>query len=133
MKKHFCGSMRDENGRLKIYKVAGMIAAGIAIAVIFAFLFAFLVQYLWNTVLVKIFSIKIITFWQAFGLIILAKILFGGFGKNSHHPHSRYKYKKIMMNDEFICDVDGNWDKYSEFWENKGKSAWKEYLEKNEE
>jgi len=36
----------------------------------------FLVSWLWRVTLVDIFGIKAISFWQAWGLIILAQILF---------------------------------------------------------
>ncbi len=53
---------------------------GIGLAVIaFIALFPWLVQLLWNGVLQQVVPVKPITYWQAFGLLILSKILFGGF------------------------------------------------------
>jgi hypothetical protein len=37
------------------------------------------VYYLWNGVLANVVAVKTITYWQALGLLALAKILFGGF------------------------------------------------------
>jgi hypothetical protein len=34
---------------------------------------------LWNSVLADVVGVKTITYWQALGLLVLAKILFGGF------------------------------------------------------
>jgi len=34
---------------------------------------------LWNGVLVGVLGVKIVTYWQALGILVLAKILFGGF------------------------------------------------------
>jgi len=45
----------------------------------------FLVAWLWRVTLVDIFSIKPISFWQAWGLILLAQILF----KANMHPAAR--------------------------------------------
>lgn len=42
-------------------------------------LFTFAVFELWNGVLTDVLSVKAITYWQALGLLVLAKILFGGF------------------------------------------------------
>lgn len=42
-------------------------------------LFTFAVFELWNGVLTDVFGVKAITYWQALGLLVLAKILFGGF------------------------------------------------------
>lgn len=45
----------------------------------FLALFTFAVYALWNGVLAEVLAVKTITFWQALGLLVLAKILFGGF------------------------------------------------------
>ncbi|HXB44650.1 MAG TPA: hypothetical protein VNV85_11355 [Puia sp.] len=37
------------------------------------------VMLLWNNVLAVVLPIKIISFWQALGILVLSKILFGGF------------------------------------------------------
>ncbi len=42
-------------------------------------LLGFVVMSLWNWLLPALFGFKIIGYWQAVGLIILAKLLFGGF------------------------------------------------------
>lgn len=50
--------------------------------IIGVFLLVALLQYLWNTLMCDIFNLKAITYWQAFGLFVLSRILFGrGFGK----------------------------------------------------
>lgn len=48
------------------------------------FLVAFLaltgaVYWLWNTVLAAVVPVKTVTYWQAMGLLVLSKILLGGF------------------------------------------------------
>src|SRR4051794_38894190 len=43
----------------------------------------FVVMSLWNILMPGIFAVQSISFWQALGLLILSKILFGGF-----RPHS---------------------------------------------
>jgi hypothetical protein len=40
---------------------------------------SFLVMSLWNVLMPGIFAIRAISFWQALGLLVLSKILFGGF------------------------------------------------------
>ena len=59
------------------------IAAGI-------FLFGFIVMSLWNCLLPGIIGVGTITFWQALGILILSKILFGNF--HGGHGHSRYHH-----------------------------------------
>ena len=42
--------------------------------------FSALVMLLWNLVIPGIFGLSCINFWQAAGLLILSRLLFGGFG-----------------------------------------------------
>lgn len=52
-------------------------------------LLTFLTQQLWNWLVPDLFRGPVITFWQALGLLLLSKILFGGLGKGGHSgPHS---------------------------------------------
>ena len=43
--------------------------------------FGLLTQWLWNWLVPVLFNGPMLTFWQALGLIVLSKILFGSFGK----------------------------------------------------
>ena len=56
--------------------------APLAILAMVAFiaLGGFIVQQLWNWLLPPLFGWHQITFWQALGLLLLCRILFGGFG-----------------------------------------------------
>jgi len=49
------------------------------IFVIFAFAIGFITMSLWNWLIPALFAGPVITYWQAIGLLILSKILFGGF------------------------------------------------------
>lgn len=42
------------------------------------FIITSLLQYLWNTTMPDVFRLNEITFWQAFRLLLIALILFGG-------------------------------------------------------
>lgn len=63
------------------------IAAGV-------FVFGSVVMLLWNALLPALFGLKTITFWQALGILVLSKILFGGFsrghGHHKCHGHSHH-------------------------------------------
>lgn len=45
----------------------------------FLALFSFIVYELWNGVLADVIGVKTINYWQALGILVLARILFGGF------------------------------------------------------
>ena len=57
---------------LRVLKIAvfATVAAGAA---------SLLVMSLWNVLMPSIFAVRAISFWQALGLLVLSKILFGGF------------------------------------------------------
>src|SRR5262252_1623774 len=58
--------------------------------VLFTALFGFIVMQLWNWVMPAVFGWHAITFWQALGLLLLSKLLFGGFrGGWGHGRHWR--------------------------------------------
>ncbi|MGI6412141.1 MAG: hypothetical protein ACOXZ5_00445 [Syntrophomonadaceae bacterium] len=42
------------------------------------FLISWLFQWLWNITMPQVFNLKEITFWQAFRLLLMAGIIFGG-------------------------------------------------------
>ena len=42
--------------------------------------FSFLVMWLWNWLMPVLFGLHAISYWQALGLLVLSKILFGSFG-----------------------------------------------------
>ena len=54
------------------------ILAGLAIALVIFFVLIFIFKWLWNITMPEVFGIREVTFWQAFRILILASILFGG-------------------------------------------------------
>ncbi|MDI9480037.1 MAG: hypothetical protein ACOXZ6_06195 [Syntrophomonadaceae bacterium] len=60
--------------------------ANVSMAIIFLlvaglvllFLVAGLLQYLWNITMPQVFNLNQVTYWQAFRLLLIAVILFGG-------------------------------------------------------
>jgi hypothetical protein len=62
------------------------------IAIVAVTVFGFLVMNLWNWLAPGVFGLHAITFWQALGLLILSKILFGGFrGRSGFGGHWRHR------------------------------------------
>jgi hypothetical protein len=59
-------------------------------ALVAATAFGFIVMELWNALMPELFGWHKLTFWQALGLLVLAKILFGGFHRHSG-GHSRWR------------------------------------------
>jgi hypothetical protein len=67
---------------------------GIKIAIfviIGAVVFGFVVKSLWNVLMPPIFGWHTITFWQGLGLLLLSKILFGGFHRHGGGGRNRWR------------------------------------------
>jgi Ca2+/H+ antiporter, TMEM165/GDT1 family len=60
-------------------------------------LFSFIVMSLWNAILPGVLHVSNITFAQALGILVLSKILFGGFrgGWRGRHGRMHYMQQKL--------------------------------------
>lgn len=65
---------------MRIFFFALRLVGGLALACLVAVLFGVLVQHLWNWLLPALFQLPLITFWQAVGLVLLSRLLFGHVG-----------------------------------------------------
>jgi uncharacterized membrane protein len=65
--------------------------------ILFVYIGGELVMHLWNWLLPSLFGWHLITFWQALGLLLLCRILFGGLGmRGSRHSGMRSKMRQRM-------------------------------------
>lgn len=64
------------------------------LAAIACALLGFIVMSLWNWLMPGLFGWHAITFWQALGLLILSKMLFGGFRGGWGHGSQRRRYMR---------------------------------------
>lgn len=65
--------------------------------------FSAAVMLLWNWLMPSIFGLAMINFWQALGILVLARILFGGgkmMHKGFHHHHNPIHDKWMKMTPE---------------------------------
>jgi Ca2+/H+ antiporter, TMEM165/GDT1 family len=74
----------------RIARVLKFIAFGILAAAVLSFF----VMHLWNWLMPALFGTHLITFWQALGVLVLSKILFGGF---RGRPGGRMQWRRRMM------------------------------------
>lgn len=111
-----------------------------AFKVFFVIVFAILIMalvvygtmYLWNLLMTDIFNLRAISYWEALGLLILAKILFG-FGNHSSKGSRHKKNRKQKMED--WCKSRKNfsdWKHYDNFWKEEGEKAYTAYVERIE-
>jgi hypothetical protein len=122
------------------FRIVAMVIGGLVFAVVMAFLFGWLVMWLWNQIMPAIFGLKLITYWQAFGLIILAKLFFGGHCWGHGHRGDRWSRRSWRKHwrrshgrdwDEWAPAGDyKNWKYYDDYWHTEGKAAFEAYLDK---
>ena len=78
--------------------------------------FGFVVMGLWNWLMPGLFGLKLISYWQAMGLLVLSKILFGGFrgsrGKNGYRlqgARERWRQRTPEEREKFRQDLRACW------------------------
>jgi hypothetical protein len=73
--------------RSKVCRVIAWVIGGLVLACVFALIFGLLVKWLWSLTLAPLFGLPTPTYWQAVGLIIISRLLLGGFGHHKpNHP-----------------------------------------------
>ena len=140
---------------LKVLKWVGIVIAAIAGAALIALLLGYFVMLLWNWLMPTIFGIKTIDFWQAFGLMFLARMIFGSLGGGgSHGSDKSHKSKKHGMPGKEDWGDEDDWgDKlearlenwcsekekesnkgkyYHDFWKDEGKDSFERYIERKQ-
>lgn len=56
----------------------------IPLVIILVFAVPALFQWLWNNTMPEVFGLKLISYWQAFRLLLIAAMLFGGLHYSVH-------------------------------------------------
>lgn len=87
----------------------------LGMAALFIFVLGNVIVFLWNEILVDLTGFKAIQFWEAIGLFVLTRILFGGFRfgsrarawKNKNKRHWRNKW--MNMNEEERAEFKEKW------------------------
>lgn len=125
-----CGGMKHR---------AGWIILGVIGITAFAFLFGAVVMWLWNWLMPVIFHLGIITYWQAVGLAILGRLLFGSFHHGAHSKGRRHFGHWKHGNQEHGSSrcreyVHGSkWSYYDQYWNEEGEKSFGEYLKRKGE
>ncbi|ASV29994.1 hypothetical protein [Maribacter cobaltidurans] len=108
-------------------KIFFFILLGIAIA----FLVGYIVMRLWNWLMPHLFGLPQVSYWEAVGVLILAKIIFGFGGGGSHNNKKKSKKKEFFTNRCKGMRRDfSDWDHYDEFWKEEGEQAYKNYVKR---
>jgi len=79
-----------------------------------------IVMLLWNAILPELLGVKYITIWQSAGLLVLCKILFGGFGFAKRHDGPGMSFReKWQRSSEEREKIKEEWKKRCGQWRDK--------------
>lgn len=129
-KRHFCCGSK--------YRV-GWIIMGIVGFAAFVFLFGAVIMWLWNWLMPIIFHLGVITYWQAVGLAILGRLLFGSLHHGPHYRGQRkygpWKHRYYMKDDKSCRDYSNSvkWNYYDQYWNEEGEKAFNDYVNRKSE
>lgn len=124
MKNYFKHKLRSKNPVIVVLWVLFFAVLFVAFIALFGFVF----QYLWNWLMPDIFGLTTVTYWQAIGLIILSKIIFGGIGgdkSNSKCEIDDSSKRKKSSKKDF-----SKWELYDSYWKEEGELAYEQFIEK---
>ncbi len=113
-------------------RIIGMVVIGLVTAVILGLVFGIFVRELWNWLMPELFGLKVITYWQAFGIVILGHLIFGGAGGGHGESKSSHRHKHHGPCGEDDTSKEGwkHWKYYDEWWLGQGRQAFTDYVEK---
>ncbi len=81
--------MRTMSYRRRRFFIAPIILFAIVV-------FSVATMLLWNALMPVIFKLPVLSFWQAAGLLILARLFFGGARPHYHRPWLGYLWKRSI-------------------------------------
>ncbi len=113
--------------------IAGRVARGVIIGLAFILVFGVLVRLLWNWLMPGVFGLSGITYGQAVGLIVLARIIFGARGMRpgfagSWGGHGSWGWAGPCSSDVANGHIK-DWRHYDAWWEEEGREAYKKYID----
>ena len=114
---------------VKGLRIAGLVVLGVIGAALFALVFGWLVMILWNWLMPAIFHLGLVTYWQAFGIVVLGKLIFGGIGAGRHGGRGRPGRGGPWEKAHGPGERD-EWRWYREFWDEEGREAFDRFVQK---
>jgi hypothetical protein len=107
--------MRDKFRKRKWLFIPIFIAA--------VFLFGAIVMGLWNAILPAVLGVKIINLWQALGILLLSKILFGGFHGGWRGGPGKGRW--LEMQQKLAAMTPEEREKFKAAWKDRCSGNWK--------
>jgi hypothetical protein len=105
----------------KPLRIIGAVIIGLILICAFALVAGILVKALWNWLMPALFGLGTIDYWQGFGILVLAQLLFGG--HTSHRGNGRHRH--------YIRRPTPDGPMFDEWWEKKGRDAFEAHIRGN--
>lgn len=97
-----------------------MAAGGLIFGAVFFLGLGWITMTLWNLVVPDISSLPAVTFWQAVGIFVLARLLVGRFGHGGRrHRHGRWHHYRTPAQEP---------NDYEDWWSREGEEIFRDYL-----
>jgi hypothetical protein len=142
----------EKGHRCSPWKCIGMGILGVLGFTALMVLIGFAIVWLWNCIMPSLFNLPEITFWQAIGLAILARLIIGashgGWHRKFHrkwkHTHGHCdcndsccssSHSVNRKNEKCGCSNDAGsnkWAHYDKFWEEEGEKYFNDYVSRKE-
>ena len=119
--------MNFRRGPYRAVRIAMAAIVGVIMAALIALVFGVLVKALWNWVMPPVFGLGTVTYWQAFGLLVLGKLLFGSVRGSSGRGFGGRRERMRMEAEHW---GPANWHQFREYWQTEGRSAFDAYLDR---
>jgi hypothetical protein len=130
--------MHFRRGPWRAAKIATAAIVGVILAALFALIFGFIVRALWNWLMPPLFGLGMVTYWQAFGLVVLAKLLFGSIHGSGGGRGDRWRQREQLLRAKAHRDggtpmsdepwAPEHWRRFREYWQAEGRTAFEGYL-----
>ncbi len=97
-----------------------------------AIVFGYGITWLWNALIPEIFHLNTINFCQAIGLLILSRILFGGFGHRWGGHRLKGGMWKYKMEQKMASMTPEEREEFQAKWKNHCGCSWDQSFRKEE-
>lgn len=105
-----------ESKHSRPYRIAVHFAFGAGMAALLVLVLGYFVMLLWNGVLTYATAARPISYWQSVGMLVLARILVGGFhGRGNKHKSGGGLYGHRT------------WREYDRWWQEVGKQSFENF------
>jgi hypothetical protein len=138
---------RERCCRGRFWRCSAWVILGILGFIAIVVISGAVIMWLWNWLIPELFKGPMIGFWQAIGLAIIGRLLFGGFHHRFHgrhrwrHHHGCHCGSNCGCNEGHgnhkheCCSDDKNqkWQHYENYWSEEGEKAFDEYVKRKNE